>query len=856
VGYTRTLNQLSKTMNTHFFLFRCLEIALLAWLLPTAHVFAQSQRNSPALLTTFKNPTKPAFTGFGTAITPVGNDRLLISAPGAHDSSGLQTGAAYLVDTNGTLLTIISNPTPALYDAFGGSMTTVGSDRLLIGDPSDTTAGPGAGAAYLFDTNGTLLTTFTTPGASGFGAATAALGNDQVLIGAPDSGGVYLFNTNGTLMNSFTGPYPNGSFGVQVAAMGTDRFVVSAPDDQPGSSAGSAYLFSVDGTLLTTFTNPVPQDYDGFGWAMAIVGTDRVLIGAYEVYPGAVPDAGVAYLFNTNGVLLATFHNPAPIDFDNFGRVVGAVADKILIAANGNASGLEDSGIVCVFATNGTLLTTITNPTPESYDGFGVGGWSLPALGNNRVAIEALQDKSRGYEAGAVYLFTTDGGLLKTIFNPIPKPATLFGSATAAMGIDRVLVGAPDESIADAIHGTRTNVGAAYLLSADGTLLSAFSNPTPAFDDHFGTSIAALGTDRVVIGSSKLNTNDNQVAGEAYLFNTNGTLLTTFTNPFPAGGPQFGLSVAGIAGDRVLIGAPYSSAVSPGAGAVFLFGTNGALITTLINPAPQASAGFGWRVATLGNDRILVGEPYSDTGASQSGAAYLFDTNGTLLATFTNPVPRAEGNFGYSVATISSNQVLIGRYNFGLGTPDAGAVYLFDINGTLLTTFTNPVPSAYDQFGTSISAVGNNRVLIGAQAYSTNAISSVGVAYLFSTNGTLLAAFGNPTPENYDAFGISVAAVGNDRVLIGTPGDDAGAADSGAAYLFDIPYPTLSITKTGTAVSLQWVTPENGIILQQSAQLNPAVWSNTTDTLLVNGPTNQVQQTLTSSNRFFRLHRP
>jgi hypothetical protein len=55
---------------------------------------------------------------------------------------------------------------------------------------------------------------------------------------------------------------------------------------------------------------------------------------------------------------------------------------------------------------------------------------------------------------------------------------------------------------------------------------------------------------------------------------------------------------------------------------------------------------------------------------------------------------------------------------------------------------------------------------------------------------------------------------------------------------------------------LQWVTPENGIILQQSAQLNPAVWSNTTDTLLVNGPTNQVQQTLTSSNRFFRLHRP
>lgn len=843
-------------MKTHCYLFHCLQIVLLALSLPTAHLFAQNQGNSPALLTTFKNPTRPPFTGFGTAITPVGKDRLLISAPGAQNSGGLQTGAAFLMDTNGTLLTVITNPTPALYDAFGGSVTTVGSDRLLIGAPSDTTAGPAAGAAYLFSTNGTLLTTLTTPGASGFGASMAPIGNDRVLIGAVNSGGVYLFNTNGTLMNSFKGPHPNGGFGIQVAAMGTDRFVVSAPDDQPGSFAGSVYLFSVDGTLLTTFTNPVPQDSDGFGTAMAIVGTDRVLIGAYEVDAGAVPNAGIAYLFNTNGVVLATFHNPAPIDFDNFGRVVGGVEDKILIAANGNASGLEGVGIVYVFNTNGMLLTTITNPTPETYDEFGVAGSSLPAIGNNWVAIQAFQDKSSGYEAGAVYLFTTDGGLLKTVFNPIPKPSTFFGSATAAIGFDRILVGASYENVVDPIHGTTTNAGAAYLLSSNGKLLSTFSNPTPAFDDHFGASIAVLGSDRVVIGSSKLNTNDNQVAGEAYLFNTNGTLLTTFTNPFPDGGPEFGFSVAGIAGDRVLVGAPYSSVASPGAGAVFLFGTDGALITTLINPAPQASAGFGWQVTTLGSDRILVGEPSSDTGASQSGAAYLFDTNGTLLVTFTNPAPRAADNFGYSVATISSNQVLIGRYNFDLGTPDAGAVCLFDTNGTLQTTFTNPAPSAYDHFGTSISAVGDNRVLIGAQGYSTNGISSVGICYLFSTNGTLLVAFENPTPEDDDAFGQSVVGVGKDHVLIGTPGDNAGAADSGAAYLFGIPYPSLKITEAGTEVSLQWVTPENGIVLQQSPQLNPALWSDITESLLVNGPTNQFRQTLTSSNRFFRLHRP
>src|SRR2546423_1347554 len=57
------------------------------------------------------------------------------------------------------------------------------------------------------------------------------------------------------------------------------------------------YLFSTSGTLLTTFTNPTPGPGDRFGVSVAAVGSDRVLIGAYEDDTG-VPSAGVAYLFS------------------------------------------------------------------------------------------------------------------------------------------------------------------------------------------------------------------------------------------------------------------------------------------------------------------------------------------------------------------------------------------------------------------------------------------------------------------------------------------------------------------------------------------------------------------------------
>jgi len=110
------------------------------------------------------------------------------------------------------------------------------------------------------------------------------------------------------------------------------------------------------------------------------------------------------------------------------------------------------------------------------------------------------------------------------------------------------------------------------------------------------------------------------------------------------------------------------------------------------NPTPVFEDWFGYSVSISGNN-VLVGAFQDDTGASQAGAAYLFElvtcdddtSNGGTAADgiceaatmeFLNPSPAVDDFFGYSVS-ISGNNTLIGAYGDGAVATDSGAAYLF-----------------------------------------------------------------------------------------------------------------------------------------------------------------------------------
>ncbi len=232
--------------------------------------------------------------------------------------------------------------------------------------------------------------------------------------------------------------------------------------------------------------------------------------------------------------------------------------------------------------------------------------------------------------------------------------------------------------------------------------------------------MAGLGPDRIIVGAYQDDAGESD-AGSAYLYDTNGVLLVTITNPAPAFGDYFGYSVAGLGADRIIVGAYRDDAGASDAGSAYLYDTNGVLLTTIANPAPAATDRFGWSVAGLGADKIIVGAFMDDAGADDAGSAYLYDTNGVLQATIANPAPAATDYFGYSVAGLGADKLIVGGPYDDNGVYNAGSAYLF-----------NSRPTPYSV---------TNRVTLACAQALTNEAGAVAEAALLVGSSTLVVLF-------------------------------------------------------------------------------------------------------------------
>ena len=424
---------------------------------------------------------------------------------------------------------------------------------------------------------------------------------------------------------------------------------------------------------------------------------------------------------------------------------------------------------------------------------------------------------------------TLTSSLSVTFNNPTPAAPGAssvdpddFGRAVATVGADKVLIAAPGGG-----GPGQTNAGLVFLFSTNGTRLMTFSEPAPIKHAYFGISVAALGLDRVIIGTFSSN-----AAGAAYLFGTNGALLATITNPAPRGFfdfSHFGRRVVALGTDKLMIGSDSG---------VYLCTTNGTLVTAITN---SEGTYFGYVLAPMGEDRLIIG--------SLAVAAYLYSTNGTLLATFTNPAPPVfYEDFASAVAVVGKDKVLVGADGY-TSSPYGGAAYLFSTNGALITVITNPTPANSDFFGTDLAAVGEDKLLIGAIGDDTFA----GAAYLFSTNGTLLATITNSTRARPDSFGSGLAVLGEDKLFIGAPRHKAGTV-----YLFTLnsPVPPLRAERVaGGGVRISWPLPASGCLLDETTLPTASLWSQVPFPYDTNAT--EISITLpVAGSKFYRLRLP
>lgn len=220
-------------------------------------------------------------------------------------------------------------------------------------------------------------------------------------------------------------------------------------------------------------------------------------------------------------------------------------------------------------------------------------------------------------------------------------------------------------------------------------------------------------------------------------------------------------------------------------------------------PGEAAGDRFSHAVAGLGDvDGDLVpdwvsGAPFGDANGSMSGSATVYSgATGNPIVQFLGDSP---GDlFGYSVAGADLNgdgvgDIVIGAHGDDVGGTESGTVYVYSgVDNSLL--FSRTGASAGDNFGFAVSCVpdtdgdGMNEVLVGAWTADAGASNS-GRAYLLKgTDGSTLQTFDGE--QDFDFFGKSLAGLsdvnadGFGDVLIGAPGNSAAGSGAGAAYVF------------------------------------------------------------------------
>ena len=184
----------------------------------------------------------------------------------------------------------------------------------------------------------------------------------------------------------------------------------------------------------------------------------------------------------------------------------------------------------------------------------------------------------------------------------------------------------------------------------------------------------------------------------------------------------------------------------------------------------------------MGDGWIAVGAPFDSSAAPFAGLVSLFQkTTGGWVLRQEEPGTNAFERFGTALA-MTGGTLAVGAPGVG-----AGRVELFEMAQTswLAGPVLNPTGGSADaEFGSALDAF-SNRVLVGARSDSALA-PGAGAAYLFANTGSgwkQRQRLVSSSPSANDRFGAAVA-IDDEWFLVGAPGADTAAPDSGAVFVF------------------------------------------------------------------------
>ena len=137
--------------------------------------------------------------------------------------------------------------------------------------------------------------------------------------------------------------------------------------------------------------------------------------------------------------------------------------------------------------------------------------------------------------------------------------------------------------------------------------------------------------------------------GAAFIFDADGTNPIKVTPSDTSSFDEFALSVA-IGNSKIAAGMLGADDGGDGSGSAFVYDLDGTNEVKLTASDAAAGDNFGSAVA-VGGDKVYVGAMFEDEAGSNSGAAYVFNLDGTGEVKIPSPAPAgATENFGESMA--------------------------------------------------------------------------------------------------------------------------------------------------------------------------------------------------------------
>lgn len=321
--------------------------------------------------------------------------------------------------------------------------------------------------------------------------------------------------------------------------------------------------------------------------------------------------------------------------------------------------------------------------------------------------------------------------------------------------------------------------------------------------EWFGAYLAVY-EDTLVVGAPNETVDGKSKAGAAYVFVREGDAWrqqARLVSRDPESDDLFGVTVS-IWKDRIAVGAPANIFSSIGAAArqgyVLTWRRTGDSWaheqTVRLSEESSSGNGFGFS-AIVREDTLLIGAPLEDTGALNSGAAYVYEWEGASwqqVKRLKASTPQRESHFGTMMA-MDADVIAVSAWQEDVnGNTWAGAVYTYrraPDAWTPLQRVLAPTNRALAMFGAALIVQGELLIVSAAHNPPDTTSNRSGEVHIFERVGDEYRAqqtLEAPQPSVGDRYGNHIG-LSESALVVSAPGPGAarsGSDAAGAAYLY------------------------------------------------------------------------